>query len=280
MNRSALLLLILLVTAVVLSVASYEYSTQVYANVANLSIDEIHSNTQIEANDLGHVLENNLESISSNLDVISNNPLVWTQDTTGATSLFDAAQNSTKDLTFSYFWLDQNGRLLLSSRGTSQVYPSGTGADLSNRSYFFSPRDTHHTFFSAATPLLSNASVNFLFVSSPVYVTLQNHSKLFNGIVGGSIDLRTLGKSLQSDLSPNFQSTVGIIDFKGGILYTGNQSFIGQNIFGNSFQSLLPSDIKPEFDSFLNQSLNGRAGLQDILFQGIEYHSRVSTDVC
>ena len=97
MNRSALLLLILLVTAVVLSVASYEYSTQVYANVANLSIDEIHSNTQIEANDLGHVLENNLESISSNLDVISNNPLVWTQDTTGATSLFDAAQNSTKD---------------------------------------------------------------------------------------------------------------------------------------------------------------------------------------
>ena len=99
-------------------------------------------------------------------------------------------------------------------------------------------------------------------------MTLQNHSKLFNGIVGGSIDLRTLGKSLQSELSPNFQSTVGIIDFKGGILYTGNQSFIGQNIFGNSFQSLLPSDIKPEFDSFLNQSLNGRAGIQDISFRG------------
>src|SRR4029077_13748316 len=89
-NRSALLLLILLVTAVVLSVASYEYSTQVYANVANLSIEEIHSNTQIEANDLGHVLEKNLESISSNLDLIANSPLVWTQDTARATPLFDA----------------------------------------------------------------------------------------------------------------------------------------------------------------------------------------------
>src|ERR1700730_17273698 len=109
-RRNALLLLILLLAAVVLSVASYEYSTQVSASVANLSIDEIHSNTQIEANDLGHVLEKNLESISSNLNVIAGSALVSVQNVTGGQHLFDAAQNSTNDLTFSYFWLAQNGR--------------------------------------------------------------------------------------------------------------------------------------------------------------------------
>ncbi|MFI5421037.1 MAG: hypothetical protein ACHQ1H_08735, partial [Nitrososphaerales archaeon] len=206
-RRSALLLLILLVAAVALSIASYSYSTQVSASVASLSIDEIHSNTQIEANDLGHVLQKSLDSISSNLNVIEGSRLVQAQNVTGAASLFDSAQNSTKDLTYSYFWVDKNGRLLLSSRGTSQIFPNGSGTDLSNRSYFTSARDAMHTFFSAATPLLSNASQTFLFVSRPVFVSLPNGSSAFGGVVGGAIDLRTLGKTLQSDLSPNFQSS-------------------------------------------------------------------------
>jgi signal transduction histidine kinase len=266
-RRSALLLLILLVAAIALSIASYAYSTQVSASVASLSIDEIHSNTQIEANDLGHVLQKSLDSISSNLNVIAGSRLVQAQNILAYPS-FDSAQNSTKDLTYSYFWLDKNGRLLLSSRGTSQIFPNGSGTDLSNRSYFTSARDTMHTFFSAATPLLSNASQTFLFVSRPVFVSLPNGSSAFGGVVGGAIDLRTLGKTLQSDLSPNFQSSIGIIDFKGGILYSGNASFIGQNIFGPAFQNLLPPDIRPEFNGFLNQSLRGQAGIQDISYRG------------
>src|SRR5579862_200556 len=230
-RRNAILLLILLLAAVALSFALYEYSAQVSASVASLSVDEIHSNTQIEANDLGHVLEKSLESISSNLNVIAGSPLVIEQNITGAEPLFNAAQNSSNDLTYAYFWLDQNGRLLLSSSGTSVVYPNGQGPELGNRSYFIEPRDTQETFFSAATPLLTNASVDFLFVSRPVFTVLQNGSRAFNGVVAGAIDLRTLGKALQQDLSSNFQSNIGIIDFKGGILYSANQSLIGQNIF-------------------------------------------------
>ena len=267
-RRSALLLLILLVAAVALSTASYAYSTQVAASVASLSIDEIHSNTQIEANDLGHVLEKSLESISSNLNVIAGSRSVQTENFTGAASLFNSAQNSTKDLTYTYFWLDKNGRLLLSSRGTSQIYPNGTGIDLGNRSYFVFPKETMRTYFSAATPLLSNASQIFLFVSRPIFTTLSNDSQIFNGIVGGSIDLSTLGGILQRDLSPNFKSSIGLIDFKGGILYSGNPAFIGVNIFSPTFQNVLPSDIRPEFDAFLNQSLRGDAGIQDITYRG------------
>jgi signal transduction histidine kinase len=267
-KKSALLLLLLLITALVLSIASYEYSTQVSANVANLSVDEIHSNTQIEANDLGHVLEKSLGSISSNLDVIANSRIVSTQNITGAAPLFNAAENSTKDLTFTYFWLDKNGLLLLSSHGTSQIFAPGTGVNLNNRSYFISPRDNKVTFFSAATPLLSNASVEFLFVSRPVFASIQNQSNAFNGVVGASIDLRTLGRSLQSDLSPKFQSAIGILDFKGGILYSANESIIGQNIFGSAVQNTIPPDLKPEFNAFLNQSLKGQVGLQDISYRG------------
>src|SRR5579864_5354216 len=95
-TRTTLLLIsLLIIVAVVLSIASYQYSTQVSHNVANLSIDEIHSNSQIEASDLGHLLGTSIEDVSAKLDVLAYSHSVSSGNITTAEPIFAVAQNST-----------------------------------------------------------------------------------------------------------------------------------------------------------------------------------------
>ncbi|MGI0090988.1 MAG: cache domain-containing sensor histidine kinase, partial [Nitrososphaerales archaeon] len=226
----------------------------------------------IEASDLSHLLEKSVESVSSNLDVVANSHAVSTDNMAPAVPLFNAAQNATKSLTSDYYWLDQNGKLILSSNGTSTIYPPGTGLDLSQREAFTRPRANETTYFSGATPSVTNSSNVYIFISRPIYAIQNNsalsHSRTFDGVVAAAIDVRTLGRSLQSDLSSKFQSSVGLLDFKGTILYSANEAIIGENVFGTAVQSSIPFGLRPEFNSFLNQSLKGQAGVGDLSYKG------------
>jgi signal transduction histidine kinase len=102
-----------------------------------------------------------------------------------------------------------------------------------------------------------------LYVSYPVL-----EGEVFDGVVVSAIDLDALGLFLQGQLSPKYQSTTGLLDRDGQILYTGNASFIGQDVFGERFQSLLPPDIRDTFNSFLRDSLRGQPGSGDISYLG------------
>jgi signal transduction histidine kinase len=259
----------LAIVAALLSLASYQYSSSVSNEVSALSTLQAHSNSQIQASDLSHLLAKSLEAVSSNLQVISASTPVVNRNLTMAEPLFFSAQNSTKDLVFVYFWLDPYGRLLLESNGTVTTYPNGSGTDLSQRQFFVVPELTGSTYFSSATHSLSNSSIEYIFVSQPVYGENATQSRVFEGVVAAAIKLSTLGKFLQSEISPNFQSSVGILDFNGTILYSSNDTLIGQNIFGSTVQASLPADLKSTFDSFLHQSLQGNAGVADISYGGI-----------
>ncbi len=263
-KKSAALLIALAVIAAGLSLASFEFSSAVSTSVSNLSIANVNSSSQIEAADLSHLLSRTLEGVSANLQVIATSSSVTSVNVTSAGSLFVGAENSTRDLTSSYFWMDSLGGLLLVSNSSLHTYPSGTGLNLSKREFFTAPKVTGDTYFSSATPSLSNSSRIYIFISQPVFSENQ-----FEGVVAAAIPLGTLGKFLQSELSLNFRSDLGILDFNGTVLYTGNQSLIGQNVFGSAFQSELPSDLKPIFDSFLNESLGGSAGVDDISYKGV-----------
>jgi signal transduction histidine kinase len=268
-KRNSIIITLLIVVALVLSVASYEYSNEVSSNAATLSLNSIHSNTQIEASDLSNLLQKSLLEVSSNLNVIAHSSTVMSQNLTAASQLFGAAQNSTSSLTSAYYWLDRNGILVLVSNGSSTtIYSPGTGTNLSQRPTFTFPKDTGITYYSSATPSITNSSIDYIFISVPVF-SQGNGTKSFNGVVATAINLNTLGSSLRNDLSPIFQSSIGILDFKGTILYGANQSQIGQNVFSNAIQKSIPAGIKSEFDSFLNQSLKGQSGYEDLTFNNI-----------
>ncbi|MDA4129694.1 MAG: ATP-binding protein [Thaumarchaeota archaeon] len=265
-----MLLLILLGAAVFLSLASYEYSTQVSANVANLSLEEIHSNSQIEASDLGHLLERSLEAISHNLDVLANSPPVQALNATTSVSQFAAAQNSTGYLTSGYYFFDNVGRLILTANGTNQVFPPATAQNYSYRPVFAGAKGSDATFFSSATVSMRNSSITFISISRSVYAPQigRGSMRTFMGVVSAAVYMTTLGRVIQNNLSPNFKSSIGILDFTGNIIYSSNESFIGANVFGSTFQNSIPSDLKPEFNAFLNESLRGQAGYQDLSYRG------------
>jgi hypothetical protein len=77
--------------------------------------------------------------------------------------------------------------------------------------------------------------------------TATNQGK-FTGVVVPSIRLKMLGNFLKNQIFPQFNSTIGLLDRKGIILYTSpkqfgittnNQQYVGEYIFGDKFQSVL-----------------------------------------
>jgi signal transduction histidine kinase len=164
-----------------------------------------------------------------------------------------------------------NGSLILLSNDTSQSLGPYAGENLTQRPYFEGPERSGTVYYSSATPSLSNASISHLYVSIPLYSYQSNGSqtvKTFEGVVGASIVLSTLGKFLQNEISPAVSGSIGMVDPTGVILYSSNQSTIGQNIFGPGIQSELPPGLKAPLDHILNQSVSGTAGVADISYQG------------
>ena len=108
-QKNYVLLGIIVVSAVLLSIFSYEYSVSVADQILESSSDDIRSNAKVQTHYLSLILSNGLDSIMTNLKVLSNSRGIQDIDMKD-TVLFDAAQKSTNELPDSYIWLDQNGK--------------------------------------------------------------------------------------------------------------------------------------------------------------------------
>jgi signal transduction histidine kinase len=169
-------------------------------------------------------------------------------------------------------WLNKDGKINWISNINQSTYQKYKGADLSYRPYFTIPKQTHTVYYSSL--IESNDKVPRLYISYPVINTTgtgnNNNKGIFTGLVVTSIKLETLGNFLKDQLFPQFNSTIGLLDKKGTILYaTGAQQYAGENIFGNKFQSVLSSLLHPfESKNLLNDlirsSLQGNTGSKDI----------------
>ena len=97
---------------------------------------------------------------------------------------------------------------------------------------------------------------------------LNNRESDFKGVVVATISLGDLGRFLQKELSPNFESTLGLIDRNGVILYSRNEEVVGRNYLAPEFQSLIPAEIKDSYNKILENGLQGKSGSQDFLLRG------------
>ncbi len=271
-RTSSILLLVLIAgTAVVLSVVSYQYSTFTSQEITKIAAGDIRSNAEIQAHDIANNLKNKLDGVRSNLILLSHIPAVQNQDVETSKKLFSDAQKSTNDITSSYFWLDRNGKLLWANAFENQtVYQQYVGGDRSFRPYFSEPRDTLRPYFSAL--IESVDLVPRLYIAHPIILNssenTSDNKSVFNGVVVSAIDVKQLGQFLQSQLSPKFESMFGMVDRDGTILYSSNTTHIGKDVFGDEFQAILPVEIRQSFNSFIRESLTGRAGSGEVTFQG------------
>ena len=270
-NTNVLVLVAVGAIATGLSIASYQYSAFTAEEIRKIGAQDARSNAEIQAHDIANNLNNNVEAVNSNLALLSSIPAIQNQDIESSKALFSDAQETTSNITSSYFWLDKDGKVLWANSFENQtIYEQYGEGDRSFRPYFTEPRDMLRPYFSSL--IESVDAVPRLYIAHPIILDTgqvnNNSSSVFNGVVASAIDLDQFGQVLQAQLSTKYGSTLGMVDRNGMILYSTNATFVGKDIFGDEFQSVIPPEIRASFNSFLHESLQGNAGSGDISLQG------------
>jgi len=266
LSRNNIFLLILVIgVGISLSFLSYHYSGVTADQISSVASNDIRSNAIIETDGLSRTLIHIIDPISTNLEILSNvanySNVEWTKD------LIDRAQNSTKNLTEGYYWIDENGRIVAISNVNSSLIHSYNSIDLSNREYFVIPKETMSKYYSSAIESIDK--VPRLYISFPIIEKSSNSSKnVFKGVIVSSIKIHELGSFLQSELTPQVASNVGLMDKNGIIIYARNPLLIGKNYQDSKFQSLIPQEIKGPYNAILERSLKGSSGADDLLLMG------------
>ena len=274
-NQNIALLFIIAAAGVTLAVVSYQYSSFTAAEIAKIASQDVKSNARIQAYDLSRILFRSIDSITTNLQIITNSPAIQNNETESAQTLLTSAQDSTSTLTNAYYWLDKDGQVVTWSNRNDTINQIGGKLDLSYRQYFVIPKERHLPYHSSEVE--SSDNVPRLYVSLPILDNQKegknaadNNGQVetFEGVIVAAINVSTLGKFLQNEISPEYISNVGLMDKNGIILYARNQSLIGKDYLGKEFQSLIPSEIKEQYNAILGRSLQGKANAEQITFDG------------
>jgi len=270
-RNNVIILLIIAIIGIGLSILSYQYSSFTANEIANISSQDVRSNAKIEVYQLSRILVRSMESISNNLQGLSNSISLLDAENDDVQKLFDSAQTSTKDLTNGYYMFNMNGEII-SKTSNKTIDTNYKDIRANSTDLFLTPKTTNTTYYSSIIDI--NNQFPLLFISYPVIksnVTLTNNASQanmsnFEGIVFTTIDLSKLGEFLQKELSPEFASNVGLIDKNGVILYSKNRNVVGKNYLTSEFQNLIPPGIKNVYNNVLATSLKGGSGLRDISF--------------
>ncbi|MFL6325007.1 MAG: ATP-binding protein [Nitrososphaeraceae archaeon] len=264
------ILVAIVVVATLLSISSYQYYTSTSARIADIASHEIRTNAQIQVHDISQILANRVESITALIQTLADSPAIHNNEYKRAYTVINSIQQYSDQVTDFYMWLDKNGKLNWVSDINQTAYQKYKGTDLSYRPYFTIPRGTNTAYYS--TLIESNDKVPRLYISYPVVNMTAKGSGIFTGIVAASINVDTLGNVLQRQLIPQFNSTIGLLDRNGIILYSNTPSFIGKYVFGNDIQSalssLLTSKDRDSLNNLIRRSLLGGTGSSDISAQG------------
>jgi signal transduction histidine kinase len=260
-RNSLFILLAIGVTAIILSVLAFQYSNSISTKVVDIATQEIRSNAIIQAHDLSEILTNRLESIIPLLQTLADAPALQNNEYQRARLIIDYRQNYTGSLTDFYMWLDKDGKIVWISNMNSTTYQQYKGFDLSYRPYFTMARDSGMEYYSSV--IESNDKVPRYFISYPILSKQGGEYRgsnatekgSFMGVVVAGIRTSILGDLLESQLLPQFNSTIGLLDKNGLVLYADTQSFIGKNIFGKELQSELSTLLSPRSYQQLNEAL-------------------------
>jgi signal transduction histidine kinase len=248
-------------TAIVFSMLAYQYSNSISTKVVDIATQEIRSNAIIQAHDLSEILTNRIESIIPLLQTLADAPAVQNNEYQRARLIIDFRQNYTSGLTDFYMWLDKDGKIVWISNINSTAYQQYKGFDLSYRPYFAMAKNSSMEYYSSV--IESNDRVPRYYLSYPIlskqgeeYRDVNATEKgSFMGVVVAGIRTGILGELLKNQLLPQFNSTIGLLDKNGLVLYADSQSFVGKNIFGKEIQSALSTLLSAKSRDQLNEAL-------------------------
>jgi signal transduction histidine kinase len=262
------LLAIIVSVGISLSVFSYLYFLSVSEQINETVRTDLRRQARTEAFHLDKILENNIAIVVGHVRTAASSPLILAADIEKGGTVISNRQAITGDVTDRYLWLDKQGRTIWSTASTNsterELYQ---GFDVSDRPYFTIPSQTGQPYFS---PILQSPvdKSQRVFFSYPILTDDGTGQRSFEGVIVASIRADTLGKTIESQVSNELESSIGLIDPNGVLVYTGNATFVGENLFGEKIQSLFrpafasPEDLE-EFNEFMRESLSGSSDSRD-----------------
>ena len=266
-KRNLLIIVGIAIASIIISIYSYNYYNFTSNKITDIALHEIKTNNEIQVHDLSQILANKFESVNNLLQTLADSPAIHNNEYNRAYTIINTRQHTTNQITDFYMWLDKNGKINWISNMNNSLYQKYKGTDLSYRSYFFEPKVTHVPFYSSL--IESNDKIPRLYISYPILNFSSNSSSsIFTGVVVASMRATTMGDILQNQLLPQFNSSVGLLDRNGIVLYSSASSLIGKYIFAKDTQSMLSSLLslkaKNSLNALLNRSLEGGIGSADI----------------
>jgi signal transduction histidine kinase len=107
---------------------SYYYSSLAAKQIVELASEDIRSNARIQAHDLGSILSNALNSVATNLGILTILQETVEQQSNIGNSIFDIVQQSSSGLSVQYLQLDHD-RQIIWSNGSGSGSGSGSGGE-------------------------------------------------------------------------------------------------------------------------------------------------------
>jgi signal transduction histidine kinase len=259
------------VSAFVLAVASFQYYSLSAAQITEIAKKDVRSNALIEVQGLSNSLENKITAITSNLQILSTAQSITDGNAAAAQPLFDNAQSTTKDLTEGYYWLDADGVIVTYSEVDSGKFPDYRGNNLAHRDYFAVGRDEHRPYTSTLMESVDN--VTRIYISQPILRESADSAgedvdREFHGVIVAAVSPKFLGTFMNSQLSGESSSAIGLMDKGANILYSEDEEAIGTNYFDEGFQSAIPTQIRDDFNAIITRSLSGSTGAEDLSLDG------------
>lgn len=265
------MIVVIAAVAAILSIVSYQYSTYNANQILNIASDDVRSNAKIQSHDLSTIVEQELGRISAVLQTLASAPAIHNYEIERGQEIINLRQETTSDITDGYFWLDKDGKLVWSSKFANNDFLNARlqNTSLGNQPYFTIPRTTQATYYSSI--IESTDGDPRVYISMPI-ISKNGTLTDFKGVIVAGIRTDVLGNFIKNQIPPGFESSVGLVDRNGIILYTTNQTYIGKNYFDPEFQSTLTSILFPNEVNALNEivrrSLQGSPGTEDLRTRG------------
>ena len=266
-----------------ISIFSYQLFIDNSNKLNNIAIKNIKENTELQVEELAISLSNKIDSISSNLKMISNSPGVKA-NFIATISLLESAQNITKDLTAYYSWINKDGILQWSTiLKNKEFYDKFLGANFSSKEYFKKVKSTLNQDFSQVIPsLLNNPTI---YIAQPILRTntddinttmkyFQKYNKsvnlfnmvvnqqqktennAFDGIIYAGIETSSMVKLLENHVSPKNRSSLTLIDKDGEIIYSFNPDLNGIKINSDKYKQVMEIFFDNKNQQILYESMD------------------------
>jgi hypothetical protein len=122
---------IITVVAILFGIAFHWYYASVSNEILDLAAQDIRSNLEIQIRDISQILEAKVDSISNNLQILSNATSMENRIGDERNALVGTVEAS-NNLTDFYVWLDSSGRMERISNVNQSINEGDNGTDSNN----------------------------------------------------------------------------------------------------------------------------------------------------